>query len=161
MKKNTITIDLDRLDAEMDLNTFNKQYGKYRIEPPCTLTEAVEEFGMVVVEMEGMATFAQYEREKISERTKEALAVRKLKGGKLGNPQYFSMEGRRKGAKAQKQKAEIKNRETMELIKTYRIDRKMTFQAIADKLNEIGHTTPTGRKFQKGTVKIMFDRLDV
>ena len=161
MKKNTITIDLDRLQIGIETAYTIQEIKQAQVPERCTLTEAVEKFGMVVVELEGMATFDQYESEKISERTKEALAVRKLQGVKLGNPQYLSMEGRRKGAKAKKQKAEIQNRETMELIKTYRIDRKMTFQAIADKLNEIGHTTPTGRKFQKATVKIMFDRLDV
>lgn len=53
MKKNTITIDLDslefRLGEEYDPRQILDLIYKAQIEPPCTLTEAVEEFGGVRV----------------------------------------------------------------------------------------------------------------
>ena len=105
-----------------------------------------------------LATFAQYERERISERTKAALAVRKREGGKLGNPKNFNNEGRRKGAEATKRAATGRNMVTMELMRSYR-EQGQTFQQIADKLNSLNHKTPRGKQFQKATVKIMLDRL--
>jgi DNA invertase Pin-like site-specific DNA recombinase len=70
------------------------------------------------------ATFAQVERRRIGERTREALAVRKAQGVRLGRPQSISPKLARR-------------------IRTMR-RRGLTLQAICDKLNGEGVPTPHG-----------------
>jgi DNA invertase Pin-like site-specific DNA recombinase len=70
------------------------------------------------------ATFAQVERRRIGERTRDALAVRKAQGVRLGRPQSISPKLARR-------------------IRTMR-NRGLTLQAICDKLNNEGVPTPRG-----------------
>ena len=107
-----------------------------------------------------LATFAQYERERISERIKEAYAVKRMRGDKMGNIDNLTAEGRKKGQETMKKNAEIRNVVTMELISHYRNDKKFTYAAIADRLNNMKHRTPRNKSFSKATVKIMYDRYE-
>ena len=71
-----------------------------------------------------LATFAQFERRLIGERTREALAAKKRAGVKLGRPRTMPASVRRE-------------------IRAMRA-RGLTLQAIADSLNE--HGVPTAQK---------------
>jgi DNA invertase Pin-like site-specific DNA recombinase len=71
-----------------------------------------------------LATFAQFERRLIGQRTREALAVKRKEGIRLGRPQSISPKLARR-------------------IRTMR-SRGMTLQAISDKLNAEGVPTPRG-----------------
>lgn len=78
-----------------------------------------------------LATFAQFERRLIGQRTREALAVRKREGVRLGRPASISpqLAGR---------------------IRSMR-RRGMTLQAICDRLNQDGVPTPRGGKAWRPT----------
>jgi DNA invertase Pin-like site-specific DNA recombinase len=71
-----------------------------------------------------LATFAQFERRLIGQRTKEALAVKKRQGVRLGRPATIDPKLARR-------------------VRTMR-SRGMTLQAIADRLNQEGVPTPRG-----------------
>jgi DNA invertase Pin-like site-specific DNA recombinase len=71
-----------------------------------------------------LATFAQFERRLIGQRTREALAVKRKQGVRLGRPQSISPKLARR-------------------IRSMR-SRGLTLQAICDKLNSEGVPTPRG-----------------
>lgn len=73
-----------------------------------------------------MATFAQFERRLIGQRTREALEAKRAEGVRLGRPPAIAPE-------------------LAERIRAER-DRGATFQKIADRLNEEGVPTPRGGK---------------
>lgn len=86
------------------------------------------------------ATFAQLERQIISERTKDALAHKKAQGMKLGRPVLLSLE-------------------VISTIDTLRVEGK-TLTAIADHLNR--HAVPTvhgGYKWHPSTIKKVLERV--
>lgn len=89
------------------------------------------------------ATFAQYEREKISERTRLALAEKKKQGVKLGNPylKYTSHENNRV----------TNNNKLVPYIKSLKKNG-LSNRDIATRLNDEGYTTTTGKEFQNGTI---------
>ena len=92
---------------------------------------------------------AKDERQKISERTKAALAELKKKGVTLGRTQNLTQEGRAKGAKAMALKAELNenNRRARAYAKVLR-DNGAKLQGIADELNNGGFKTSRGKEFQ-------------
>ncbi len=94
---------------------------------------------------------ADRERELISIRTKAALQAAKVRGVKLGNPQYFNQEGRLKGGATTKQAAINGYRTTLGYIKLLR-EKGMSYDHIAKKLNSEGHRTRQGKQFQAMTV---------
>jgi len=86
------------------------------------------------------ATFAQLERARISERTKDALAHKKKQGVRLGRPALLPME-------------------TVSEIKKLRGSGK-TLQAIADLLNERGvPTAHNGRKWYPSAIRYTLERV--
>lgn len=108
------------------------------------------------------ATIAQHERELISKRTKDALAELKKKGVKLGSPQNFTNEGRRKGAAATKQKAleNENNRRAAAYIKNLR-ESGRTYQQITDELNAAGFRTSRGNSFKMLAVQRLHKRVEI
>jgi DNA invertase Pin-like site-specific DNA recombinase len=81
-----------------------------------------------------LAVFAQFERRLIGERTKEALAVRRNQGVRLGRPRVIPPEVRAEIIDARHQG--------------------LTFQSIADQLNELGVPTGHGgRQWYAATVR--------
>jgi DNA invertase Pin-like site-specific DNA recombinase len=108
-----------------------------------------------------LASVAQHEREEISRRTKEGLAVKRSQGVVLGMPSHrvgspSAQEIGRKGglvSGARSSRAAIKrNVQTMNLCYDMVVRRGMTLRAAADQLNELGFETPRGKRFQSGTV---------
>jgi DNA invertase Pin-like site-specific DNA recombinase len=78
-----------------------------------------------------LATFAQFERRLIGQRTREALAVKRRQGVRLGRPQSIPPKLTRR-------------------IRSMR-SRGFTLQAICDKLNEEGVPTPRGGSIWRPT----------
>ncbi len=106
-----------------------------------------------------MATMAQYERELISRRTKEALKEKKRQGIKLGCPKPITKKAQQLAWKTRKEIANknennIKAYSLIELM----IEKGISLAKIADKLNKDGFKTSTGKSFKAMTVKRIYDR---
>ena len=104
-----------------------------------------------------MAVLAQHERELIGERTRAALKAKKAQGFTLGTPNLtpaISEQGRRvHQANARTHPANV---QAAELIRLYR-NEGLTYQAIADRLNQMGFRTRRGKPFLAMSVQ----RLDL
>lgn len=93
-----------------------------------------------------LASIAQHEAKVISTRIKDALAVKKQKGEKLGNPQNLTNEARKKGTLSIVAKA--KNNENNQRAKAFIAQMEgKTLQQIADALNESKFKTSRGKLF--------------
>lgn len=105
------------------------------------------------------ATMAQHERETISARTKAALQVKKQQGFKLGSPQNLTEQARQKSIAVRKDQARrnTENRRASALIKELRAQ-KMSYQKIAERLNEAGFKTSQAKQFTSVQVKRLDDR---
>lgn len=95
-----------------------------------------------------MVTFAQYEAERTSERTRAALAQKKMQGFKLGKPENLTKDAIEKGKNiriknAQNNKANI---QAKELATLYR-NNGMSYAAIAEKLNSSHYQTRRQKNF--------------
>lgn len=110
------------------------------------------EFGIRMV-------YNQHEREEISRRTKQALAQLKLRGVVLGKPENFTNDTRAIGREVMSDNAknDIRNKQATNLILIYR-DNKLSYDNIANKLNDLDMVTRRGNKFNAIQVKRLYDR---
>lgn len=99
------------------------------------------------------ATMAQFERERISERTKAALKAKKDRGFELGSPNNMTERGRKKGAESNRAKSmnDPNNVRAKAFASTLRSN-DLSLSVIADKLNKSGFKTSQGGHWSKGTV---------
>lgn len=147
-----IIAKLDRLSRDIEFTFSLKNSGVDFV--CCDLPEA----NTLTIGM--MATFSQYERERISERTKAALAAKKARGFKLGNPQNLTDEARAKGREAWQKiaRANTNCKRASSLIKQLKKQGK-SLRVIAKELNEAGFKTARGKKFTAMQVKRLADRM--
>ena len=116
-----------------------------------------------------LAAVAEWEREAISKRTKEALAAAKARGKALGaaRPGYWEgreeekdeilAEGRKKGRLSIAEKARQEYEGLLPRIKELK-EEGLSFRQIAAALNEAGEMTRTGKPFGPVQVKRILDR---
>lgn len=111
------------------------------------------------------AAVAQEELEKISKRTKDALAAYKARGGKLGSKPGtcpIPIEARRKGAKlggaVMAKNAREAYSDLLPAIAQWRADG-LSQKQIADRLNSEGFTTSTGGIWHQGHVCQLIKRM--
>jgi len=95
-----------------------------------------------------MVTFAQYEAERGSERTKAALTQKKAQGFKLGKPENLTKEAIEKGRaiRIENAKNHKANVQATELAILYR-NMGMTYAKIAEKLNQSQYLTRRQKVF--------------
>jgi DNA invertase Pin-like site-specific DNA recombinase len=111
-----------------------------------------------------MALVAQQKREAISKRTKEALAVAKARGVKLGNPNGAASLRRAGKGGAPLRAAIARNadrhaRDLAPVVKDIRADGATSLRGIADELNNRGMLTRRGGRWHVSTVMNLLDRL--
>jgi len=107
-----------------------------------------------------MVTFAQYEAERTSERTRAALAQKKAQGFVLGQPANMTPAAILKGravrvSNAQTHKANV---QATELALLYR-SKGMTYAQIADKLNQTHYQTRRHKAFDGKAVYRLLHRI--
>lgn len=101
-----------------------------------------------------IGAMAQNERERISQRTKDALSQLKKRGVQLGSPANLTKQARKKGSLKMKEKAtlnpnNIKAKKVILLLK----ENGMTLREITKELNESGFKTSTNCLFQPEQVR--------
>lgn len=115
-----------------------------------------------------MSLVAQQEREAISKRTKEALAVAKVrleaKGKRLGNPNGAAAlrragKGNKDSLKAIKSNADSHAQKLTPTIKAIQIAGHTSLGAMAKELNTRGILTPRGGKWHPTSVKNLLSRI--
>ncbi len=106
-----------------------------------------------------MAVLAQDERERTSQRTKDALAELKRQGKKLGSPQNLDITARAKGLHVRKNNAltNENNRKAAALILALR-ERGKSYYRITLELNALGFKTRRGNNFSQVQTKILFEK---
>src|SRR5215831_6085050 len=111
-------------------------------EPPCAANPHATKFNLHI-----LAAVAEFERDAISKRTKEALAAAKARGQQLGDPEI----GQRSRVAADA------HAETLRAIVTPLAGR--TTRAIAAHLNDRGIPAPRGGLWQSPQVMRLMNRL--
>lgn len=106
-----------------------------------------------------MAVLAQDERERTSQRTKDALAELKRQGKKLGSPQNLDFSSRQKGLEVRRLNAleNEDNKKATGLINALRGQEK-SFYFITKELNKLGFKTRRGKPFTQVQTKMLFER---
>jgi DNA invertase Pin-like site-specific DNA recombinase len=111
-----------------------------------------------------MALVAQAEREAISKRTKEALAVARSRGVRLGNPNGAAALRRagKGGAPLRAtiaRNAERHARDLAPVVEDIRAGGATSLRAIANELNDRGMLTRRGGRWHKSTVMNLLDHI--
>ena len=101
-----------------------------------------------------MAQVAQFEAERIGERTREALAAAKARGVKLGGRREEAV----KASRERKGEA-VERAEKLRGVIAPMVAEGMSQRAIAEALNAAGHTTERGSKWSHRTVSRVIVRL--
>jgi DNA invertase Pin-like site-specific DNA recombinase len=105
------------------------------------------------------AALAEKERRLISDRTKAALAQRKLLGTKLGNPSNTA-EAAARGRLVQSAEADRLAAAVLPIIETLRAQGATTLVKLAAGLNERGVRTPRGARWHVSSVRNLLRRTD-
>ena len=112
-----------------------------------------------------LASISQYEAELISTRTKQALAAKKSKGCKLGNPEHLLEKHQAAIAKSNetnRKKAEDNpnNKRAVAMLKVLAAQG-MTLTEMTNKLNNEGFVTSKGYQFRPSQVFVLLKRYNI
>jgi DNA invertase Pin-like site-specific DNA recombinase len=148
-KKHKATLVIAKLDRLSRNLTFISQLMDQGVKFVCCDMPEANEFTIHI-----FAALAQQERKLISKRTKDALAVLKAQGVKLGSPQNLPTDAWVKAVAVRQQKAASNpgRKQAKELVIRYRKEG-YTLQMIADKLNSLGMQTIRGCQYTPMQVK--------
>ena len=106
----------------------------------------------VMIQM--LAVFAEFERDRISERTKEGLAAAKVKGIKLGNPDLGKLNQRHRA------EADVFALSLMSIIDDLRAEGHTTVRKLTDALNARQVATATeGGRWHIRSVQLLLKRI--
>lgn len=111
-----------------------------------------------------MAGFAEFERKRISERTRAALEQAKARGVKLGGSRGAAgtSVGVKAACAARSRNADQKALELIGAIEKAHADGYLTHKAVADRLNELEVSTPSGKgRWMATTVSRVKERANV
>lgn len=146
---------LDRLSRNVAFLATLQQSGTKFV--ACDLPEANE----LVVHI--LAAVAQAERKAISERTKAALAAAKQRGVRLGNPQLKAgtRQSALAAAGARARQARERASELRDIIDHARREGLTTLRQIADRLNELGISTPQGARWHANSIRRICHRIEL
>ena len=95
------------------------------------------------------AAYAEYERDKISERTKDALAARKAKNQKLGTPRTFDTHEYMSGAVSTAKRYWTERKDSAYKVANEFVSMGMNDHAIADRLTSMGFGSYDARKVKR------------
>jgi DNA invertase Pin-like site-specific DNA recombinase len=109
-----------------------------------------------------MAVVAEDEAERISKRTKDALAAAKKRGKKLGGFRGFMPTARMRklSAEARQERTEARASDLAPIIKDLQAAGKTSLRAIAAGLNEQGIPTARGGEWSSPQIMRLLERLD-
>lgn len=105
-----------------------------------------------------MALIAEWEREQISKRTKDALAAAKARGTKLGGDRGHTLPSQAAGivsGEARSEAARVRATQLLHYVREARERGSVTYSDIAKYLNGRGVTTPTGKAWSPQGVRQM------
>lgn len=112
-----------------------------------------------------LASISQYEAELVSIRTKQALAAKKARGCKLGNPEHLMDKHAAAIAnsnKTNRKKAEdnLNNKRAVAMLKIF-VEKGLTLSEMAETLNREGFVTSKGYAFRPSQVYVLINRYNL
>ena len=112
-----------------------------------------------------LAVINEDERERISERTKAALAAAKARGVRLGNPEgaaplHRARKGNKAALEAVRANAVSRAADYADIVADIRASGAASLPAIAKELNERGIVTARGGRWHPSSVRNLLQRLD-
>lgn len=155
-KQNNATLIIAKLDRLSRDLLFLIQFKEKNVDFVCC---DLPDLNNLTIHLFG--AIAQHERELISERTKKALQSKKERGFKLGSPDNLTNVSRLKSIEVRKEIANSNpnNRKAFALIKSLR-SQGISYNKIAQQLNESGFKTATNKDFFAMSVKQLFERFN-
>jgi DNA invertase Pin-like site-specific DNA recombinase len=155
-KKENATLVISKLDRLSRNVTFISQLMDSKVKFVCADMPDANELTIHI-----FASLAQWERKRISERTKDALAAKKIRepNWKPGNPQNLTQDAKNKAHESISKKA----REDVEVRKAYHFiqackQNGLSYAIIAEKLNGEGYQTRNGKMFFASQVQRIYER---